>query len=150
MKITICGSTTFHREMERIKIELEGLGHEVKIPLDEFLDENGNKISSSDFRKLREEANYLNNPVKWILDRKKFAISEHFKKIDWAEIILVANYDKKEIKNYIGGNTLMEIGLAMHLNKKIFFLNPIPEVSYKDELLGIQPVILNGDLSLIK
>jgi NTP pyrophosphatase (non-canonical NTP hydrolase) len=150
IKITICGSAMFISEMEKLKNELESLEHEVKIPIDEFLDENGNKISSYDFRRLREEANYLNNPTPWLVDRKKYAINEHFKKIDWSEIILVANYDKDGIKNYIGGNTLIEIGLASYLNKRIFFLNPIPEVSYKDELIGIQPVIINGNLELLK
>ena len=39
-----------------------------------------------------------------------------------ADAVLVLNYDKKGIKNYIGGNTLMEIGFAHVLNQKIFLL----------------------------
>jgi len=61
------------------------------------------------------------------------------------------NYDKRGIKNYIGGNTLMEIGFAHVLNKKIFLLNPIPEIPfYKSEIEAVRPVILNGDLSKVK
>jgi NTP pyrophosphatase (non-canonical NTP hydrolase) len=150
LKITICGSAVFLSEMEKLKKDLEARGHETKLPLNEFLDERGNKMSADEFRRLREEMNYLNNPTPWLMERKKYAINEHFKKIEWSEIILVANFDKNGIANYIGGNTLMEIGLATHLGKKIFFLNPIPDVSYKDELLGMQPTIINGDLSLIK
>ena len=68
-----------------------------------------------------------------------------------SDAILVLNFDKKRIKNYIGGNTLMEMGFAHVNNKKIFLLNPIPEtVSYIDEIKAMTDVILNGDLSLIK
>lgn len=34
-----------------------------------------------------------------------------------SDAILVLNYDKKGIKNYIGGNTLMEMGFA-HVHDK--------------------------------
>lgn len=68
-----------------------------------------------------------------------------------ADAVLVLNYDKNGIKNYIGGNTLMEIGFAHVLNQKIFLFNPIPEIPYyKTEIEAINPVIINGDLSLIK
>ena len=63
---------------------------------------------------------------------------------------MIANYDKNNIKGYIGGNTLMEMGLAFFLKKKIYLLNEIPELSYKEEILGVLPIILNGDLSKIK
>ena len=43
----------------------------------------------------------------------------------------------------------MEIGYAHVLDKKIFFLNPIPVVSFKDELIAASPVIINGDLNQI-
>ena len=57
--------------------------------------------------------------------------------------------DKNKTKNYVGGNTLIEIGQAYVNNKKIFLLNPIPEVSYRAEIEAIDPIILNGDLSAI-
>lgn len=34
MKIMICGSMAFAREMLKAKQKLEGLGHEVNVPLD--------------------------------------------------------------------------------------------------------------------
>jgi uncharacterized membrane protein (UPF0127 family) len=52
-----------------------------------------------------------------------------------SDAVLVLNYDRKGIKNYIGGNTLMEIGFAHVLNKKIYLMNPIPEIEfYKSEI----------------
>ncbi len=64
--------------------------------------------------------------------------------------VMVPDKDKNGIKNYIGANTLLEMGLAFHLNKKIFLLNPVPEISYKEEILGMKPIVLNGNVELIK
>jgi len=36
MKITICGSIAFYKEMEEVKEQLEKLGHEVKLPPSQF------------------------------------------------------------------------------------------------------------------
>ena len=67
------------------------------------------------------------------------------------DAVLVLNLDRKGIKNYIGGNTLMEIGFAYVLNEKIFLYNPIPEIEfYKSEIEAVKPIVINGDLSLIK
>jgi hypothetical protein len=58
--------------------------------------------------------------------------------------------DKNGIKNYIGGNTFLEMGFAHVLNQKIFLLNPIPEIPfYKTEIEAMRPVVLNGDLAKI-
>ena len=63
---------------------------------------------------------------------------------------MVCNFDKNGIKNYIGGNTLIEIGFAHVNNKKVFLLNPFPEeVSYVDEIKAMTDVILKGDLNKI-
>jgi len=46
---------------------------------------------------------------------------------------------------------LSEMALALHFKKKIYVLNPIPlSLSYTEELFGTLPIILNGDLKLIK
>jgi len=77
-------------------------------------------------------------------------IRNHFREIEKSEAILVLNYSKGRAKNYIGGNTLMEMGYAFYLNKKIFLLNPIPYQSYRDEIVAMQPKVLKGDLGKIK
>ena len=66
------------------------------------------------------------------------------------EAILVANYEKNGVPNYIGANTFLEIGFAHVLGQKIFLLNPLPENSYiKTELEAVRPVVIHGDLSKI-
>lgn len=78
------------------------------------------------------------------------AIRVFWKAMQGADAVLVLNFDKNGIKNYIGGNTLMEIGFAHVLNQKIFLWNPIPEMPYcKTEIEAMKPVIINGDLNLI-
>lgn len=67
------------------------------------------------------------------------------------DAIVVGNFDKNGIKNYIGGNTLMEIGFAHVNDKKVFLYNPISEeVSYVDEIKAMVDDVLNGDLTKIK
>ncbi len=58
---------------------------------------------------------------------------------------------KNGVLNYVGANTLLEMGLAFYLKKPIFLLNPIPEgVGYVEEMKGLHPIVINGDLKLIK
>jgi hypothetical protein len=76
-------------------------------------------------------------------------INSHFNIIQKSDAILVLNYDKNGINNYIGANTFLEIGVAFFLNKKIYLLNSIPEQSNSDEIVAINPVVLNGDFSKI-
>jgi nucleoside 2-deoxyribosyltransferase len=144
MKITLCGSIAFYNEMLAVKKQLEGEGHEIKLPPLEITGRDGKPLSVIDYYKIRREANEADT---WVWEEKKKAIMAHFEKIKWSDIILVLNYDKKGIAGYIGGNTLMEIGVAFYLDKPIYLLNKVPEISYKEEILGMWPKILNGDLS---
>ena len=146
MKITICGSIAFQDEVLSVKEKLEKLGHEVKVWPLKLEDGKGQLISAKEYYKIRKIAA---DDEKWVWDRKAEAVLRHFNKVDWSDAILVANYDKNDVKGYIGGNTLMEIGLAFFLKKKIYLLNQIPELSYKEEILGVKPIILNGDLTKI-
>ncbi len=78
------------------------------------------------------------------------AIREFWRIMQGTDAVLVLNFDKNGIKNYVGGNTLMEIGFAHVLNQKIFMLNPIPEMPYcKTEIEAVKPIIINGDLKKI-
>jgi hypothetical protein len=146
MKITICGSIAFFDQMLAVQKELEKNGHEVKLPPLKIKDDNGNSISVTDYYNLRKAET---DDQSWIWQRKKEAIKTHFDKIYWSDAILVLNYDKKGIPNYIGGNTLMEMGVAFYLNKPIYLFQPLPEISYKEEILDMFPIIINSDLSKI-
>jgi hypothetical protein len=59
---------------------------------------------------------------------------------------LVLNFNKNGIDNYIGGATFLEIYDAFRMNKKIYFVNPIPDIMLKDELIGFSPTIIGDNL----
>jgi hypothetical protein len=80
---------------------------------------------------------------------KEEAFRKHFEKIEWADAMLVANFDKNEVRGYIGGSVLMEMAVAFYLKKPIYALNSLPEIPYKDELQVMNPIVIGRDLSKI-
>lgn len=147
MKITICGSTAFINEMEAVAGQLESLGHEVKFPPVRFVDGGGKQWHTADYYRFKKTQPF-NNPE--FLKHHTQRIRDHFDKVEWADAILVTNYDKNGIAGYVGPNTLMEMGVAFYLGKKIYLLNPIPDLAWKEEILGVRPAILAGVLKEIK
>ena len=141
MRIAICGSLNFAGEINKIEKELVSGGHEPLLPasIKDFLLENSN------------DADKLKADRKRYMEIKQVYLKEHFKKIENSDAILVVNLKKHDIKNYIGGNTFAEIMFAFYLDKRIFFLNPIPTEPkvFADELESVKPVVLNGNLELI-
>ncbi len=133
MKIEICGSMTFGKEMLEFKKILENKGHEIKIPT------NTEKYIDGTIEVENKQEKIKLNIIK-----------KYFEAIKNTDAIFVINKDKNEIKNYIGGNSLIEISFAHVLDKKIFLLNSIPEMSYTDEIEAMNPIILNGNIDLIK
>lgn len=150
MKITICGSIAFYADMEAARNALEALGHEVKLPLlDKELPPELGGGRTMYFGKYIEENGGIDafSPGHIVWDLKEGGIRDHFDKIDWSEAVVVVNPEKRGIAGYIGGNTLMEIGLAFYLRKPIYILNPVSsELSHKQEILGMKPVFLDGDI----
>ena len=146
MKITICGSIAFYDEMLEIKKKLEQLGHQIKFPPNEIMNEKGDMIHVKEYYDIRKSTSTKEG---WIWDRKEEAMRLHFQKIEWSDAVLILNYEKNNIPDYIGANTLLEMGLAFHLGKKIYLLNQIPDITYSEEILGMKPNIINGNLNLI-
>lgn len=134
MKITICGSMKFNQEMVGLGEELKKLGHEVFMPVAV----DGVDYWSEDSKQKIEAKQGLN------------LIGKHMDKIEGTDAILVANYTKGEIKNYIGANSFLEMGFAFYRGKKIFVLNQLPDQKYiNDEILSFNAVILDKDLTKI-
>ncbi len=154
MKITLCGSMAFYKEMEQARDELIRSGHEVKIP--ELALEvpaefgAGKKVYFGQF--IKENGGIDAFPAGHkIWELKEGAINNHYEKIEWADAILAINHEKGGITGYIGGNTLIETGVAFYLKKKIFILNDVSSnLSYKQEIMGMKPVMLEGVLKKIK
>ena len=137
MKIGVAGSMQFTEQMISICDQLRKLGHEP------FMSRFGDAYVG----KSNDEKEALKLHHKY----EKDAIREFWKPMQSADALLVLNYDKHGIKHYIGGNSFLEMGFAHVLNQKIYLLNPLPDMPYYGtELIAMRPVVINGDLSLIK
>ena len=137
MRIGIIGSMQYTEKMVEVRDKLISLGH------DAFM----TKLHEPFIGKSDSEIEAIKIHQKNNMD----AIREFWLAMQGADAVLVVNLDKHGVKNYIGGNTLMEIGFAHVLNQKIFLYNPIPEIPYyKSEIEAVNPVIITGDLSKIK
>lgn len=142
MKIYVLGSNSFAKEMVECKNQLCELGFEGSIHPDyeAFVYEGKNTVSTNHLP--GENADFK---------RAHDYIRQHYKHILENDAILIVNLEKKGIKNYIGGNVLMEMGQAYVNDKKIFFLNDIPEnLSYLDEIKAMDPICLHGNLMNIR
>lgn len=115
--------------MKELSLELEDRGYDVATP---NIEEGRVRTEHDKDIKLKQQY-----------------IDEHFAKIDSSEAILVVNEEKKGVPGYIGGNTLIEMARAYGQGLDTFLLNPIPDMSYTDELRGMRPVILDGDLDVL-
>jgi len=144
MKIVICASINFTNEIKKVADILSRQGHKVEIPFYTQRILRG-EDSLENFVRIKEKDGDLEFRNKSSED----LIKRYFRLIKDSDAILIVNIDKKGIKNYIGGNTFLEIGFAHILNKKIFLLNPIPETSYTDEIKAMQPIVLDNDLNKI-
>lgn len=139
MKITICGSVKFRKEMVEVKNKLNEMGYEGIIsPVMEDLALGRNPALLQKIETNHAQAKKDGGYIKW-----------YNNSIINSDAILVLNYDKNGVANYIGGNTLMEMGFAHVNDKKIFLLNPAPEIGYRDEIIAMNPTILENDLSKI-
>ncbi len=136
MKIVMLGSVNFAEKMLELKSQLIELGQDVY--LSEII-ESYVGMTEIDRRHISVE------------NKNKFdLIKYYFELIKKNDAIFVVNETKKGVEGYIGGNVLIEMGFAYVLNKKIFLLNNVPELSYSDEIKAMKPIVLNGDLSKIK
>ena len=147
MKITICGSIAFFDQMQEIEKRLKSLGYLVKLPPHSIVDPSGDRVPIQENYKMRKTTSQNDS---WIWAAKQEVMREHLDKVMWADVVLVLNYDKDGIKNYIGANALLEMGLAFYHRKKIYLLNPIPEISYKEEILAMHPTVIHGNLLQIQ
>jgi len=124
-------------KMVEVRNQLLELGHEVTVS--DFVDSMlGKTAEEQETIKIQQKNN-------------EDAMRKDCKRLENADAVLVVNFDKNGITNYIGGNTFLEIGYAHILGKKIFMFNPVPEIPvYNTELKAFKPVVFNGDFSLIK
>jgi hypothetical protein len=136
MKIFLVGSKYNFDKIPPIREKLEQAGHVITVPSG-FAD----PFKELEMQKLEKEE---------YLEFKDRMLKEQGKRVEANDAILVLNFDKNGQANYIGGATFLEVFKAWDLGKKIFFFNDLPNGILHDELVGMNPLVIKGDLSLVK
>lgn len=136
MKILIICSKVFYKDIEPIKEQLEKMGHEVELP-NSYYEPDAEKKSYALGEKAHAE-----------FKARMFRMSEE--RIATMDAVLTLNFDKNGKKNYIGGATFLELYEAFMKNKKIYLYNDIPEGILYDEIAGFSPIVIHGDINLVK
>lgn len=136
MKILIICSKAFYKEIPPIKEKLEKNGWQVYLP---NCYENSNAEMEFWNKGAKEHAKFK---------YEMFKMSEVI--INKIDAVLTLNFEKNGIKNYIGGATFLELYEAFMKSKKIYFYNPIPTGILYDEIQGFSPIVINGNLDLVK
>lgn len=136
MKIFLICSKRFYERIPDIERALKEAGHVLTLP--------------NCYEDPTEEARYRAAGREAHATWKAGMFRESERIIEKNDAVLVLNFEKDGMKNYIGGATFLEMYDAFRLKKKIYILNEIPEGMLRDEINGFEPIILGGDLSLIK
>ena len=140
MKILLIGSMAFVKDMVMLAKELKKRGHEASIP----------KGSEPHLKDMSFVENLEENLAFCIKDN---VMKRNFEEVAKNDAVLVVNKKRNGIDGYIGVSALMEMAVAHHTNKKIFLLNPTPhfrDARWAHEVAIMQPIIINGDLSIIR
>ncbi len=132
MKIFVICSKKFYEKIPKIKEVLEVKGHVVTLP-------NGYD-NPADEDRYRNSGSFEH--AKW----KAGMFARSVEIIGGQDAVLVLNFAKNGVENYIGGATFLEMYDAFRLGKKIFIYNPIPAGILADEIIGFAPVLIGGDL----
>ena len=135
MKIFICASKHNYSHIPDIKTKLEEKWYTITLP-------NSYDKPFLEFE-IRDKG--PEEHIKW----KAEMLRLQKKKVWENDIILVLNFDKNWMKNYIWWATFLEVYEAFDQWKKIFFYNSIPEGIFYDELIWINPVVINWNLDKI-
>lgn len=132
MKIFLICSKQFYARIPEIRAELESVGHIITLP--NSYDE---PLAEDRYKNLGTEEH-----ARW----KGEMLKHSTEVIDKNDAVLVLNFEKNLVPNYIGGATFLEMYDAFRLNKKIFLYNDIPEGILRDEIVGFAPIIIHGNL----
>lgn len=136
MKILIICSKAFYKDIAPIKAKLEEMGHIIELP---------NSYNNPDAEK---ESWALGEKEHSEFKARMFRMSQE--RIKDVDAVLTLNFDKNGKKNYIGGATFIEIYEAFMSGKKIYLYNDIPDGMLYDEISGFSPIVINGNLDLVK
>lgn len=136
MKIVICASMSFSKQIIEVEKSLIQMWHQCVIPHNASLYANWQLPTESEIESTHNKIK--DDLIRW-----------YYNLIGKNDAILVLNYDKNWVKGYIWWNTFLEMWFAYVLNKKIYLLNPIPILPYSSEILAFEPIVIHNDFNQI-
>lgn len=135
MKIFIICSKKFYDKIPSIRGKLEKAGHIISLP--NCFDDPGT------------EDRYKNLGSREHSEWKATMLRHSTDVIAAVDAVLVLNFEKNGMKNYIGGATFLEMYDAFRLDKKIYLYNDIPEGILHDEIKGFEPILIQENLAKV-
>lgn len=70
---------------------------------------------------------------------------DNMRNVEICDALLILNYSHRNIENYIGGNSFIEMCIAFYLKKPIYLLNNIPEdMPYTEEIKALYPQVIHS------
>ncbi len=136
MKILIHASLDFKQAMIDAKKYIENNSvHQVVLPeLTRYQDIRDVKGDDDSFTKIKNRLT-----------------KDNFQNVEKCDGLLILNYSHREIKNYVGGNSFMEMVVAFFLKKPIYLLNDIPEnMTFTEEIKSLYPIVVQNLSNFIK
>jgi hypothetical protein len=79
-------------------------------------------------------------------NKKKYVLDKDIEILKKSDSLLVCNFDKSLTKNYIDSYSLILMGIAYFLNKKIYLLFDFPNTKNSEEIKGLEVISLKGNL----
>lgn len=138
--VTLCSSAAFYRQVVDVADQLMARGFTVFVP------ETAEKMQQRGNFEVAAVKTWYTNPDHY--HEKTRLMEAHFAKVREGDATLVLNYTKNGVDGYVGGAVLMEMLVAYQHKKPIYLLHPVSDAcGLKEEVLGLRPVLLDGDLS---
>jgi hypothetical protein len=123
MKILLVSDKTFYKEQALIRFNLK---------------KHTGIFQTTDIGKTHKGI----NTAKIFIDKDILLLKE-------SDAILICNFKKGKQENHIGEYSLMIATLAYFLQKKIYLLYDMPSNKYKEQLMMLEAISLNGNLNKI-
>lgn len=76
---------------------------------------------------------------------------DNINNVEKCDCLFILNYSHRGIRNYVGGNSFLEMIVAFYLKKPIYLLNDIPEsMTYTEEIKSLYPIVVHNVDNFLK
>jgi nucleoside 2-deoxyribosyltransferase len=129
LRVTIHASLDFKTEMIAAKQYLESRGFQVILP------------ELKRYQHIRDE---LDDEERFTTIKAQLT-RQNISNVEKCDCLLILNYDHRGYRNYVGGNSFLEMAIAFYRHKPIYLLHDIPEsMPYTEEIKALSPIVLGS------